>query len=345
MTLGKEKSTEQESSFVSMRKVILFVLFGVIVYLIIIFYGQFDAVLAAVTMIPWWVLPAMMALSFLNYVIRYVKWQYYLRRIGVNLSHADSFSVFLAGFTLTTTPGKIGEGIKGVFINDIDGTPVAKTMPVVVSERVTDLLAMAILAMIGLLIGFAGGDQLLLVAFVGAAALVGAIILGNSRFYDKILSKMTGFGPLKRFQDSSDVIGETMTKTLSPRPMAVSTAVSVPGWFMECIELWLLLSILSGAGLPSFTSSSLILLLQATFIHATASAIGALSFLPGGLVGYEVTSVALIQMMLFMNEAVAGVATIIIRFVTLWFSVIVGFVALAIVERRRRKRDAVAQQA
>ena len=156
---------------------------------------------------------------------------------------------------------------------------------------------------------------------------------------------MTGFGPLKRFQDSSDIIGETMTRTLSPRPMAVSTAVSVPGWFMECIELWLLLSILSGAELPSFTSSSMILLLQATFIHATASAIGALSFLPGGLVGYEVTSVALIQVMLFMNEAVAGVATIIIRFVTLWFSVIVGFVALAIVERRRRKRDAVAQQA
>ncbi|MFW9794284.1 MAG: lysylphosphatidylglycerol synthase transmembrane domain-containing protein [Candidatus Thorarchaeota archaeon] len=335
MTAGEEST---ERSMVSTQRLILFVIFSVVVFAAVGLYGQIDAVAAALASIDWWiVLPAMMGLSFLNYVIRYFKWQYYLRRINVNLSHVDSFSVFLAGFTLTTTPGKIGEAIKGFFIRDIDGTPIAKTVPVVVSERVTDLLALVLLAMIGFAIGINTGDQLLTVVLLGGVVLVGAIVLSQKTFYQKILSRFTSFGPMKRFQESVDDIEYTMTQTLGPEPLVVSTTISIPGWFMECIELWLLLSLLSGAGLPSLTPASILLLLQATFVHATASIIGAISFLPGGVGTYEITSVALIQFLLGMVQAQASAATILIRVVTLWFSVIVGFIALSIVTRRTRR--------
>ncbi|MFW9767589.1 MAG: lysylphosphatidylglycerol synthase transmembrane domain-containing protein [Candidatus Thorarchaeota archaeon] len=335
MTLGEES---KEQSMISTRKLILFVIFSVIVFAAVGLYGQLDDVISALSLIDWWiVIPTMMALSFLNYIIRYVKWQYFLRRIDVNLSHIDSFSIFLAGFTLTTTPGKIGEAVKGFFIRDIDRTPIAKTVPVVVSERVTDLLALVLLAMIGFSIGINTGDQLLTVALLGGVVFVGALILSQKTFYQKILKRFTSFGPLKRFQDSVDDIENTMTQTLSPTPLVVSTTISIPGWFMECLELWLLLSLLSGAGLPTLDPASLVLLLQATFVHATASIIGAISFLPGGVGTYEITSVALIQFLLGMAQAQASVATIIIRVVTLWFSVIVGFIALGFVTRRTRK--------
>jgi uncharacterized protein (TIRG00374 family) len=342
MTLGEESN---EQSMISTRKLIVFVIFSVVVFAAVGLYGQLDEVLLALTSIDWWiVLPAMMSLSFLNYIIRYVKWQYYLRRIDVNLSHTDSFSIFLAGFTLTTTPGKIGEAVKGFFIRDIDGTPVAKTVPVVVSERVTDLLALVLLAMIGFTIGINTGDQLLTVILLGGVVFVGALVLSQKSFYQKILKRFTSLGPLKRFQDSVDDIENTMTQTLGPKPLVVSTTISIPGWFMECLELWLLLSLLSGAGIPSLDPASLVLLLQATFVHATASIIGALSFLPGGVGTYEITSVALIQFLLGLAQADASAATIIIRVVTLWFSVIVGFIALGIVTRRTRKVK-VSQQA
>ncbi|MFQ5832852.1 MAG: lysylphosphatidylglycerol synthase transmembrane domain-containing protein [Candidatus Thorarchaeota archaeon] len=342
-----EPANEPESSavsFVSLRKVIVFVLAAVVVYLAIMFFFEFERVTAAIAAIDWWwVLPVMMVLSFGNYLLRYIKWQYYLRQIDVNLSHTDSFSIFLAGFTLTTSPGKIGEAIKGYFINDLDGTPIAKTVPVVASERVTDMLAMVILAMAGLVIGLSGVDQLRTVLILGGVVLVGAIMLGQPRFYNIFLGRMTSFGPLKRFKNSVGLIEDTMAKTLSPKPMVLSTTISVPGWFMECIELWLLLSLLTGVGLPSLTVSSLNLLMVSTFIHSTASVVGALSFLPGGLGTYEITSIALIILLLGLPEmtaeVIAGAATIIIRFVTLWFSVIVGFLALGIVTRRRRSKQ------
>jgi uncharacterized protein (TIRG00374 family) len=340
MTAGEENSNNNEQSMISAQKVIAFAIVSVVVFAAVGLYGQLDAVAAALASIPWWwVLPAMMALSFLNYIIRYVKWQYYLHRIDVHLSHRDSFSVFLAGFTLTTTPGKIGEAIKGYFIRDIDGTPVAKTVPVVVSERVTDLLALVLLAMIGFGIGVNTGNQLLTVIMLGGVVFVAAIVLSQKTFYQRILKRFTSIGPLKRFQDSVDDIENTMTQTLGPKPLVLSTIISIPGWFMECLELWLLLSLLSEAGLPSLAPASLILLLQATFVHATASIIGAISFLPGGVGTYEITSVALITFLLGIPVYLASAATILIRVVTLWFSVIVGFVALGVLTRSIRKRQ------
>ncbi|MGY5872464.1 MAG: lysylphosphatidylglycerol synthase transmembrane domain-containing protein [Candidatus Thorarchaeota archaeon] len=329
MTLGEDNTTSSVSSFISPRKIAIFIIFSMIVFGIVGVYGDPAQVLQVLSSIPWyWVIPAMMGLSFLNYIFRYFKWQYYLKRIDVELSHKDSFSVFLAGFTLTTTPGKIGEAVKAYFVNAINKTPIAKTLPIVVSERVTDLLAMVILALVGFTLGVNTGDQLLTVILLGGAVLGGAIVLGSKTFYNKFLSKMTSFGPLKRFQDSVDVIEDTMTKTLSPKPMLAGTAISVPGWFMECIELWLLFAILSGEPM------TITLLLIATFVHTTASIIGALSFLPGGVGTYELTSVALIVILLGWSNTLAGAATILIRVVTLWFSVIVGFIALGIVTRR-----------
>ncbi|MFW9976414.1 MAG: YbhN family protein [Candidatus Thorarchaeota archaeon] len=336
MTAGEDTRPNMEQSMISTQKVIVFVIFSVVVFAAVGLYGQLDAVAIALASIEWWwVLPAMMGLSFLNYIIRYVKWQYYLNRIDVHLSHKDSFSVFLAGFTLTTTPGKIGEAIKGYFIRDIDGTPIAKTVPVVVSERITDLLALVLLAMIGFGIGVNTGDQLLAVLMLGGVVFVAAIVLSQRTFYQKILKRFTSIGPLKRFQDSFDDIEHTMTMTLSPKPLVLSTSVSIPGWFMECLELWLLLSLLTA------TPISLTLLLQATFVHAAASIIGAVSFLPGGVGTYEITSVALLTFILGIQASLASAATILIRVVTLWFSVIVGFIALGMVTRRTRKRSVI----
>ena len=333
---GDSENTFRENSFISPRNIAIFIIFSMVVFALVGVYGDTNEVLLVLGSIPWmWILPAMMALSFLNYIFRYFKWQYYLHRIGIHLSHADSFSIFLAGFTLTTTPAKIGEAVKGYFIKAIDGTPVAKTSPVVISERVTDLLAMVILALVGFAVGINTGNQLLTVLLLGSAVLGGAIILGTSTFYNRILNRLTSVGPLKRFQGSLDLVEDTMTKTLSPRPMLVGTAISIPGWFMECLELWLLLTILA----PAIPMSPLLLLLSATFIHATASVIGAVSFLPGGVGTYELTSVLLIPLLLGVSTSLASAATILIRVVTLWFSVIVGFVALGIVTQRARKRN------
>ncbi|MCK4483958.1 MAG: hypothetical protein KAU89_03980, partial [Candidatus Thorarchaeota archaeon] len=75
MTNGEEISTRTGNEFISIRKLIVFVLIGAVVYLAILLYVQIDPVIAAISSLPYWILPAMITMSFLNYLIRYVKWQ------------------------------------------------------------------------------------------------------------------------------------------------------------------------------------------------------------------------------------------------------------------------------
>ncbi len=344
MTEPENDTTIKSRSFVSVRKLIAVVILGAVIYLVIVYLSKWEEVVAALSLIQWWVIPAMVSLSFLNYIIRYFKWNYYLHRIGVYFSHADSFSIFLAGFTLTVSPGKVGEAIKGYFCYDVDGTPVAKTAPVVVSERVTDLMAMVLIAAFSFMFIFSAGNEILLVLAAGALVILGAFIVTHKTFYNKILKRMTSFGPLKQFQDSCDIIEDTMVKTLSPKPMFLGVLISIPGWFMECLELWLLLSVITGIA-PSLAAPSLVLLVHATFIHASASAIGAVFIItPGGLGAYEGYAIGMLESIFGFTRAIATAATLVIRFVTLWFSVVVGFVALGVVTRRKRARRRTTSQ-
>jgi uncharacterized protein (TIRG00374 family) len=65
----------------------------------------------------------------------------------------------------------------------------------------------------------------------------------------------------------------------------------------------------------------------ALFIYAFSMLVGAISFLPGGIGGAEVTMTALL-MLNGMDNAGAVAATLLIRLATLWFAVLLGLLAM-----------------
>src|SRR5207249_4789587 len=102
----------------------------------------------------------------INYLLRFLKWELYLRRLGVRIPLSDSFLIFLSGFSLTVTPGKVGEVLKSYLLREAHGVPMARTAPIVVAERLTDLVALALLAVVGVgtLLRGAGGERIAWVA-------------------------------------------------------------------------------------------------------------------------------------------------------------------------------------
>jgi uncharacterized protein (TIRG00374 family) len=102
--------------------------------------------------------------------------------------------------------------------------------------------------------------------------------------------------------------------------------ISVISWGFECLAFfWVLM----GVG----STPSWLLLLQATFIFAASTLFGLVSFLPGGLGASEVSSVGLLLALVGLSASAATTATIVIRFCTLWFGVLLGVVALAWLNR------------
>lgn len=100
----------------------------------------------------WRLAPLILACTLFNYSLRFVKWHYYLGQIGIrDLAWWESARLFVAGFPLAVTPGKVGEALKGVWLNQKTGVPVARAIPVVVAERVSDGLAVLLLSTLGVI--------------------------------------------------------------------------------------------------------------------------------------------------------------------------------------------------
>jgi uncharacterized membrane protein YbhN (UPF0104 family) len=265
-----------------------------------------------------------------NYVLRWLKWDYYLRKLGfgTNVSRYDSALLFTSGMVMAVTPGKIGEVFKSYLLRRINGTPVSASAPIVLAERLTDGLAMLLLMAVGLNLYPAARPAfwiLLAVGIGGLAALQyrplaerGFALLERFPFGARIAP------PLRSFYASSFAL-------FSWQLLLVSTVVSILSWFGECIAFWY---VLGGFGVP-LTSD---LLLVATFVFAASTLFGLVSFLPGGLGVSEASSTGLLMLLTTLTQAGATAATIIIRFCTLWFGVSLGLIALVLFERRYRKR-------
>ena len=298
---------------------------GALFYVGFAAYSGFHKVMDALAHFAWATAAAALALAALNYLLRFLKWELYLRRLGVRIPLRDSFGIFLSGFSLTVTPGKVGEVLKSYLLREAHGIPMARTAPIVVAERLTDLVALAALALIG--VGaLAGGERVawvalalvgLAVACVASSSVANAVIdlVGAMPVVGKLAPK------LREFYAS--------TKTLlHPTPLVLATLLSLVAWLCECVAFWLVLRGFAGA------EASLKL---CTFIYATMTIAGALSFLPGGLGVQEIGMVKLLIAQAHgLSEPTAAAATFITRLCTLWFAVVIGVVALVVMQRRVR---------
>jgi uncharacterized membrane protein YbhN (UPF0104 family) len=271
----------------------------------------------------WWSFGAACALAFGNYLLRWLKWEFYLSRLGVRgVGRMDSLLTFLSGFVLTVTPGKVGEVFKSVVLFETHGVPVERTAPIVVAERLTDVIGVVVLIVAGS-IGFRGG---LLWAALGALAVgtVLAVVASRSASH-AIIRFIEGLpGPFARIGPKLHAAYDSLSILVRPSNLGVPTVLSIAAWSLECAALWVILR-----GLGQDTGFGL-----AMFFYATSTLAGALVPVPGGL-GITETSLKMdLQELGHVAEATSTAAMMLVRFATLWFAVAVGFGALSLLKRR-----------
>jgi uncharacterized protein (TIRG00374 family) len=195
----------------------------------------------------------------------------------------------------------------------------------VVAERLTDVLAMLVLASLGLAVtGPAGWSALLLVLVVCVAFIA---VVQSRRLSLWLLRWGVRLPLVGRLAASFTAFYESSYRLLRPIPLLVALGLALVAWFGECVTFFVVVLGLGTAATPG-------LLLQTTFVYAGASLLGALSFLPGGLGATEGgMAVALVTMLGLSNEDAAA-ATLLTRFCTLWFAVFLGLAALIVFQRR-----------
>jgi len=306
-----------------MRRIIVAMLLGVLLYGAFVIYGGYRQIGHTLAGFRWWTFAAALGLACANYGLRFLKWEYYLARLRIRgVPKLDSFLIFLSGFVLTVTPGKVGEVFKSAVLNATHGVATARTAPIIVAERLTDVIGVISLIVLGS-IGFSGGLRWAAVGSV-CVALGMLLILWEApgRFCVQWLEGRQG-----RLQSLAPKVREALASLrllASPAALLWPSLLSVLGWGCEGFSLYLLLE---GFG----TSLSVPL---AVFFYATATLAGAIIPVPGGLGVAETMIQEQLVRLGGAPQATATSAMILVRFATLWWAVLVGFGALALLRRR-----------
>ncbi len=263
----------------------------------------------------WGLYIPVLLLTLVNYGARFVKWHFLLRSVGVKIALVENALIYLAGLAMVISPGKVGEMLKPWLVSRRTGVSIMTTTPALVAERLTDGIAMLMLAAIG--VTTYAADSVTYIIVPAALILVGLAVLMHRGLSLWILVKVLGRLPLiRRIAHKLEEMYVAMRTCLSPMALLWTTLVSLLAWWAECVGYLL---VFEGMGVDASLDAC-------TFLYSFATIAG--GAMPGGLGVADGALAGGAVEILSVSQPVGVASALLIRVATLWFGVILGAIAL-----------------
>jgi uncharacterized protein (TIRG00374 family) len=299
------------------RRLIAGVVFGFLVVVALMLFSDLQKVSSRIYGFRWELFPIVLLLTLFNYTLRGIKFHYYVQLISsAKVPLKNTSRLFLAGFPLAVTPGKVGEALKGIWIHHETGAPTAKGISVVLAERISDGLAVLFLSTLGVIAypHYWPAFTIVLILLLGFILIsqIQPIALGFLNLIARIPLVNRIVPGLETFYEGSYIL-------FKPTATLIAVSLGMISWLGEGIGFYL---ILTGLGIPPSTESLSI----AVFILAFSTVVGAVTALPGGLGAAEASISGMLVFLLDLTQDTAAAATLLIRFATLWFGIGIGLV-------------------
>lgn len=223
----------------------------------------------------WQSLACLVLLAVVNHGLRYWRWETLLKRVASsNIKRSTAVLLFSAGSLLIFTPARVGEAAKSVYARDFFGIPMATSLPILIAERLADVVVMALLASLGLLLLGEPPNLLLSGVILGVMLIVVVVrkplLAWAARWNITRLWADSGLGQMLSLANTSQRV------LLSRGALGINLALGTSAWMVEVLIYFLSLS---AVGVP--VGYHLFALALAVFPLASLG--GSISFLPGGL--------------------------------------------------------------
>lgn len=267
---------------------------------------------------------AILGLSLLNYVLRYVRWQHYLDRLAHHVPTGRHLLYYLSGFAFTVSPGKAGEAFRSLYLKP-HGVSYTDSIAALFSERLLDLISITLIA------GLIAVQQPAYRPLLAGVALIIAILvtLAGHSWMPATLRTLAQqrTGRIATLMERAAALFESASRLTNFSTLMYGLALGLVAWGAEALGLYLICDSLQIS----------IGLVAAMGVYALAILAGSAAiFLPGGVGGSEVVMTALL-MAYGAPLSAAVVATLLCRLATLWFAVILGLLAIAALETARMR--------
>lgn len=286
---------------------------------------------------PWALLLPVILLKFCAWFLRFCRWHYFLGVIDAadKISRFDSAVLFVAGFSMAVSPGKLAEVLKAVILKVKTGVPVARSAPVVFAERVVDGVAVLVMSLLAFLMAGDNidlGNYRFIILLSGVLLVVGLVSVQIRPLAYFFLSMIARLPLVCRLHRPLVEFYESSREVLKLRNVIPTSLLGAVAHMTDALGFCI---ILSGFGLEI----TWVLYLQAVFITGLTAAIGALSGVPNGAGVTEISSSGMLMAIIapqhtVITSSIALTVALIDGFFHKWFRVLVGTL-IAVIFRHR----------
>ena len=297
------------------NRLILVLVAAVGIYAIFLFTSDFNIISEKISNFKINYLPLILFLVTASWIPVFIKWHFLLKNCEIDIPLTKSITVFLSGLAFDITPGKLGALMKSQILKTSFNIPRTKTAPIVLVEKVYDLIGAILASIVGIII--LGMDVYLIIIAILVLAMVFFFLYYRpaSELFFKRVTKTKFFS---KYVENISELDKIVQKSTNVKVATICILLAITYWF-----------IISSAVYYTLIAFDVNILdyLKVLSIYATSILLGAISFIPGG-VGITEGALAGLFTLEGIDVSTALILSVIIRIFVLWYSVSIGFISL-----------------
>ena len=297
------------------NRLILVLVAAAVIYAIFLFASDYDTISETISSFNVNFLPHILFFATASWIPIFIKWHFLLKNSNIHVPVKGNIVVFLSGMGLELTPGHVGALIKSQILKTKFSISRTKTAPIVLIEKVYDLIGAIIASIMGIII--LGMETYLIAIALSALALIFFLMCYRPAF-DLFLGLIAKRKFFSKYIENISESYEIIKKSTSVKSFTICILLSIAYWSIISAGVYYILA--------SF-GIDMIDYLKILSIYTFSAFLGAITFIPGGIGVTEGSLTGLLSIQ-GVDISVALVLSVMIRLFAFWYPVCVGFISL-----------------
>ena len=297
------------------NRLILILVAVVGIYAIFLFTSDFGIVLEKISNFKINYLPLILFFVSASWIPLIIKWHFLLKNSEVDIPLTKSIAVWFAGVAFEITPGHVGVLMKSQILKTSFNISRTKTVPIIIVEKAYELIGAILASVIGIIVL---GMEFYLIIIAISSLIVIFFFMYHKPASELFFNRITKLKFFSKYVENISEFYEIVKKSTNVKAATICILLALTYWFM-----------VSAAAYYTLIAFDVNILdyLKVLAIYTTSSLLGAISFIPGGI-GVTEGSIAGLFTLNGLDVSTALILSVMIRILTLWYSVSVGFIAL-----------------
>ena len=300
------------------RNFLLAVVSMVVLYIVFLIVSDFNVIHEKIFDFKTDYLPIILLLAPLSWIIVFFRWHLLLKNSNIIIPKKENFKIYMAGFAMSVTPGKVGELIKSQFLKSKYGVSRKNTLPIIISEYFYHMVGVLAVSILGV---YYFEFSLYVIILTSALIITTLTIISSETVFKKFVNLISKRNFLKKYVSPISDSHIILKKSTRGKIFIISSGLSIAFWLTEVLIVYFVFLSFNILNFEFFKIAA---------IYTTSLILGMLSFLPMG-VGVVEGSLAGFLNYEGIDISIALTLVILIRIFTRWYGVIVGLIFMKLI--------------